>query len=113
MSGLAIPSAGNCIGCGFEPGHVVAVKASSGKEAGAIYAVIESVGKSGVTPVCEGKEFKLEHIQEECKSQKQTAKTRAFFVIDIQKWDETVKGIHSREESGDRNRKGKTKEGAD
>ena len=28
-------------------------------------------------------------------------------MIDIQKRDETVKGIHSREESGDRSRKGK------
>lgn len=40
------------------------VKAGSGKEAGAVYAVIESVGTSGVNPVCEGKEFKLEHVQE-------------------------------------------------
>ncbi|MBR5797634.1 MAG: hypothetical protein IKY29_01640 [Clostridia bacterium] len=40
------------------------VKAGSGKEAGAVYAVIESVGTSSVNPVCEGKEFKLEHVQE-------------------------------------------------
>jgi hypothetical protein len=40
------------------------VKAGSGKEAGAVYAVIESVGTSGVTPEVEGKEFKLEHVQE-------------------------------------------------
>lgn len=40
------------------------VKAGPGKEAGAVYAVIESVGTSGVNPVCEGKEFKLEHVQE-------------------------------------------------
>jgi hypothetical protein len=40
------------------------VKAGSGKEAGAVYAVIESVGTSGVTSECEGKEFKLEHMQE-------------------------------------------------
>ena len=40
------------------------VKASSGKEAGAVYAVIESVGNSGVTPACEGKEFKLEQLQQ-------------------------------------------------
>ena len=40
------------------------VKASSGKEAGAVYAVIESVGKSGVSPICQGKEFKLEQLQE-------------------------------------------------
>ena len=39
-------------------------KSSSGKEAGAVYAVIESVGHSGVTPECEGKEFKLEQVQE-------------------------------------------------
>lgn len=39
-------------------------KSSSGKEAGAVYAVIESVGHSGVTPECEGKEFKLEHMQD-------------------------------------------------
>jgi hypothetical protein len=39
-------------------------KASSGKEAGAVYAVIESVGHSGVTPECEGKEFKLEQMQD-------------------------------------------------
>ena len=38
-------------------------KKSSGKEAGAVYAVIESVGTSGVTPECEGKEFKLEDVQ--------------------------------------------------
>ena len=42
----------------------LAVKASSGKEVGAVYAVIESVGTSGVTRECEGKEFKLEHLQE-------------------------------------------------
>lgn len=40
------------------------VKAGSGKEAGAVYAVIESVGTSGVTSEVEGKEFKLEHVQE-------------------------------------------------
>lgn len=40
------------------------VKASSGKEAGAVYAVVESVGTSGVSRACEGKEFKLEHLQE-------------------------------------------------
>ena len=40
------------------------VKASSGKEAGAVYAVIESVGKSGVSPICQGKEFKLEQLQD-------------------------------------------------
>lgn len=40
------------------------VKASSGKEAGAVYAVIESVGNSGVSRECEGKEFKLEHLQD-------------------------------------------------
>lgn len=40
------------------------VKASSGKEAGAVYAVIESVGSSGVSCECEGKEFKLEHLQD-------------------------------------------------
>ena len=39
-------------------------KGSSGKEAGAVYAVIESVGNSGVTRECEGKEFKLEQVQE-------------------------------------------------
>ena len=39
-------------------------KSSSGKEAGAVYAVIESVGHSGVTPECEGKEFKLEQMQD-------------------------------------------------
>ena len=40
------------------------VKASSGKEVGAVYAVIESVGNSGVTRACEGKEFKLEDLQD-------------------------------------------------
>lgn len=40
------------------------VKASSGKEAGAVYAVIESVGNSGVSRECEGKEFKLEDLQD-------------------------------------------------
>ena len=40
------------------------VKASSGKEAGAVYAVIETVGISGVDRNCEGKEFKLEHLQD-------------------------------------------------
>ena len=40
------------------------VKASSGKEAGAVYAVIESVGNSGVPCDCEGKEFKLEDLQD-------------------------------------------------
>lgn len=39
-------------------------KKSSGKEAGAIYAVIESVGSSGVSNDCEGKEFKLEDMQD-------------------------------------------------
>ena len=39
------------------------VKKSSGKEAGAVYAVIESVGVSGVSNDCEGKEFKLEDLQ--------------------------------------------------
>ena len=38
-------------------------KASSDKKADAIYAVIESVGHSGVTSACEGKEFKLEDVQ--------------------------------------------------
>ena len=42
----------------------LAVKGSSGKDATAVYAVIESVGTSGVTFECEGKEFKLEHLQE-------------------------------------------------
>ncbi len=40
------------------------VKASAGKEAGAVYAVIESVGISGITRECEGTEFKLEHLQD-------------------------------------------------
>jgi len=40
------------------------VKASSGKKTGAVYAVIESVGRSGVSPECEGKEFELEHLQD-------------------------------------------------
>lgn len=40
------------------------VKSSAGKEAGAVYAVIESVGNSGVTRECEGKEFKLEQLQD-------------------------------------------------
>ena len=40
------------------------VKAKSGKEVGAVYAVIESVGNSGVSRECEGKEFKLEHLQD-------------------------------------------------
>ena len=40
------------------------VKKSSGKEAGAVYAVIESVGISGVSNNCEGKEFKLEDLQD-------------------------------------------------
>lgn len=40
------------------------VKSSSGKQVGAVYAVIESVGKSGVTAECEGKEFKLEQMQD-------------------------------------------------
>ena len=39
-------------------------KASSGKEAGAVYAVIESVGTSGVNPAVAGKEFKLEDLQD-------------------------------------------------
>lgn len=39
------------------------VKANSGKEVGAVYAVIESVGNSGVNPACQGKEFKLEQLQ--------------------------------------------------
>ncbi|MBQ7355318.1 MAG: hypothetical protein IJW62_07360 [Clostridia bacterium] len=40
------------------------VQSSSGKESGAVYAVVESVGRSGVTPACTGKEFKLEQMQE-------------------------------------------------
>ena len=40
------------------------VKAKSGKQAGVVYGVIESVGKSGVNPACEGKEFKLEDFQQ-------------------------------------------------
>ncbi len=40
------------------------VKASEGKDAGAVYAVIESVGNSGVSSACEGKEFKLEDLQD-------------------------------------------------
>ena len=40
------------------------VKSSSGKEVGAVYAVVESVGTSGVDRACEGKEFKLEHLQD-------------------------------------------------
>ena len=42
----------------------LAAKASSGKQAGVVYAVIESVGNSGVTRECEGKEFKLEDLQD-------------------------------------------------
>lgn len=42
----------------------LAVKSSSGKEAGAIYGVIETVGKSGLDAAIEGKEFKLEHLQD-------------------------------------------------
>ena len=42
------------------------VKSSSGKEAGAIYAVVESVGRSGVELDCEGKEFKIEHVKDMC-----------------------------------------------
>ena len=40
------------------------VKASSGKQAGVVYAVIESVGNSGVTPQVQGKEFKLDDLLE-------------------------------------------------
>ena len=40
------------------------VKASKGKKAGTVYAVIENVGKSGVTKECEGKEFELEQMKE-------------------------------------------------
>ena len=40
------------------------VKKSSGKEVGAVYAVIESVGTSGITAECEGKEFELEDLQD-------------------------------------------------
>jgi hypothetical protein len=40
------------------------VKSSSGKKAGAVYAVIESVGRSGVTPACQGKEFEFEQLQQ-------------------------------------------------
>ncbi len=40
------------------------VKSNSGKEVGAVYAVIESTGRSGVDPQCQGKEFKLEHLQD-------------------------------------------------
>lgn len=40
------------------------VKASAGKKVGAVYAVIESVGRSGVSRECEGKEFELEHLQD-------------------------------------------------
>ena len=40
------------------------VQSSSGKESGAVYAVVESVGRSGVTPACTGKDFKLEQMQE-------------------------------------------------
>lgn len=54
-------------GIAFNPGvgltNIIA-KSSSGKEAGAVYAVIESVGKSGVTPECQGREFKLEQLQD-------------------------------------------------
>ena len=54
-------------GMGFNPTVGVTnmlVKHGSGKEAGAIYAVIESVGQSGMTPACQGKEFKLEQLVE-------------------------------------------------
>ena len=40
------------------------VKASKGKKAGVVYAVIESVGNSGADPQCQGKEFKLEDLVE-------------------------------------------------
>ncbi len=39
-------------------------KKSSGKDAVAVYAAIESVGRSGVSKICEGKEFKLEQMQD-------------------------------------------------
>ena len=42
----------------------LAAKASAGREAGAVYAVIESVGRSGVDPSCVGKEFRYEYLQE-------------------------------------------------
>lgn len=56
-------------GAGFAANATVGLtnlmfKANTGKEAGAVYAVIESVGRSGVTPECQGKEFKLEHLQD-------------------------------------------------
>ena len=44
----------------------MAIKAASGKQAGVIYAVIESVGNSGVTRECEGKEFKLDDLKDMC-----------------------------------------------
>lgn len=40
------------------------VKSKEGKEAGAVYAVIETVGTSGASRECEGLEFKLEHLQQ-------------------------------------------------
>ena len=40
------------------------VKSHAGKDTGAVYAVIESVGNSGVSRECEGKEFRLEHLQD-------------------------------------------------
>lgn len=40
------------------------VKSNAGKQVGSVYAVIESVGVSGVNPECEGKEFKLEDLQD-------------------------------------------------
>lgn len=40
------------------------VKSRGGKEVGAVYAVIESVGTSGASRECEGLEFKLEHLQQ-------------------------------------------------
>lgn len=40
------------------------VKGSYSKEVGAVYAVIESVDKSGVSNACYGKEFKPEHLQD-------------------------------------------------
>ena len=56
-------------GAGFAANATVGLtniiaKSSSGKEAGAVYAVIESVGNSGVTPECQGREFKLEQLQD-------------------------------------------------
>lgn len=68
MSMPDVTSLGNG-GVGFAANATVGltnllVKSTSGKETGVVYAVIENVGKSGVTPECLGKEFKLEDIQE-------------------------------------------------